>query len=200
MARKIRARNTTATVHYQICRLHGDVKRKKCWGTLGRGGTCSNKSTREALPGILPTCKIHRRQLKKPGWCTALLGCGYPCGALLEWELHGLQLCSRHRASVGTCCFLRVPVEIRNRIYGLLLPDTDVPARFSTSRFLTTRGDLVDTAILRVNHQIHEEATRCLYASNVFTIEVAPGTMYMCNLPDCGGYVSHRLLFYKYPC
>jgi hypothetical protein len=53
-----------------------------------------------------------------------------------------------------------------------------------TSRDLTTDLGKVYTAILRVNHQIHEEAANFLYCTRVFTIEVSENTLSMCNLPN----------------
>jgi hypothetical protein len=182
MAREIRSRGTTAAVHHRICRLHRNERRQKCWGTLRKGGICSNRAPRPAVPGLMPTCKIHRRQIKEPAWCKALLECGFQCRELLESEIHGLQLCSRHRETLTTCYFLEVPVEIRCRIYRLLLPNKDVPARFFTSSSLTTRRERVYTAILGVNQQIHDEATRVLYCTQVFSIEVYQSSLRMCNL------------------
>jgi hypothetical protein len=82
------------------------------------------------------------------------------------------------------CYFLQIPIEIRCRIYRLFVPNTDIPARFHTSRLLTTYRGRVYTAILSVNHQIHEEAASLLYCTNVFTVEVSEGVLSMCNLPS----------------
>jgi hypothetical protein len=170
-----------AMAHLQICTLHETKRRQNCWGTRRRGGICRNKAT-WAIPGFMPTCKIHQLQLKKSTWCKAPLACGFNCGELLEWESHGFQLCPRHRKDLSVSYFLQIPVEIRCRVYRLLLPDTDIPAQFYTSRSLTTHGGPVYTAILGVNRQIHEEATGLLYSTNVFAVSVSEGTLSMCNL------------------
>ena len=170
--------------HLQICTLHENEnkRRNNCWGTRSRGGICRNKATSETISGFMPTCKIHRFQLKKSTWCKAPLACGFNCSELLEWEPHGFRLCPRHRKDLSVCYFLELPVEIRCRVYRLLLPDTDIPAQFCTSRSLTSHGGLVYTAILGLNRRIHEEATSLLYSTNVFAISVSEGMLSTCNL------------------
>lgn len=167
--------------HYQRCARHEDAAGQKCWGSLRKGGLCFNRATCPAVPGFLPTCKVHSSQVKASARCKALMACGFNCDKLLQWEPHGYQLCWRHRKEFASCCLLKLPVEIRCRIYRLLLPDTDIPARFSGSTSLTTDGERVYTAILRVNRQIHEEAARLLYGTNVFVVEVSEGMLSMCN-------------------
>lgn len=80
-----------------------------------------------------------------------------------------------------TCYFLKIPTEMRLRVYRFLLPDMTIPARYGNSRNLTTDGERVYTAILRVNHQIHDEAVGLLYGTNVFTIELSGNRLGMCN-------------------
>lgn len=184
MAQGSRPRRITPKVRNQVCTLHENRGMKKCWGTLRRGGICSNRATYTAVPGVMPTCKVHRHQRKVSAWCKASLGCGFQCGELLEWEPHGFQLCPRHRETLVTCHFLKIPIEIRCRIYQLLLPDTNIPPRFAASRSLTADGRQVHMAILRLNHQIHDEAARLLYCTRVFAIQVSDSTLSMCNLPD----------------
>jgi hypothetical protein len=183
MAQDIGVHGNPATSHNQICPLHENSRMKKCWGTLRSGRICLNRATCPSMPGILPTCKVHLHQVKELAWCKAPLACGFRCGKLLEWEPLGFQLCTRHREDLETCYFLKIPIEIRCRIYRLLLPATDIPARFYTWRSLTTHIEQVYTAILRVNHQIHEEATSLLYGTNIFAIAVTEDMLSMCNLP-----------------
>ena len=173
----------TATAHYQSCSLHENRRINKCWGTVKKGGLCLNTATCPPVPGVMPTCWIHHRKPKLSGWCKARLPCGFNCGQLLEWEPYGFQLCPRHREYLVTCYFLQVPIEIRCRIYQLLLPDITIPARFSTSASLTTHRGQVYTTILRVNHQIHDEAAGLLYCTNVYSVEVSEGVLTMCNRP-----------------
>jgi hypothetical protein len=181
MSQDASAQAAPAMAHLQICTLHGTKRRRKCRGTTRRGGICQNKATWATLPGFMPTCKIHQLQLKKSTWCKAPLACGFNCGELLEWEPHGFNLCPQHREDLSVSYLLDIPVEIRCRIYRLLLPDKDVPAQFCTSTSLTTHGGLVYTAILRVNRQIHEEATGLLYSTNVFEVSVSEDSLSMCN-------------------
>jgi hypothetical protein len=184
MAQDARVRGASAAAHQQIGALHENEGVRKCWGTLRRGGVCRNRDTCTVAQGGLPTCKVHRKQVKEPASCKASLACGFNCGRLLEWEPHGFQLCLQHREDLVACYFLDIPIEIRCRIYRYLLPDTDIPARFCTSRSLTTRREQVYTAILGVNRQIHEEATRLLYSTNVFAVEVSESMLSMCNLSN----------------
>jgi hypothetical protein len=180
MSQGASALSTPTMAHLQICTLHETERRQNCCGTLRRGGLCRNKA-KLATPGFMPTCKIHQHQLKKSAWCKAPLACGFNCSELLEWKPHSFQLCPRHREGLSISYFLEIPVEIRCRIYRLLLPDKDIPAQFYTSRSLTTHGGLVCTAILCVNRQIHEEATGLLYSTNVYEVSVSESSLSMCN-------------------
>lgn len=167
--------------HLQTCGLHEHTRRPNCYGSRRRGGTCRNKAIWDTTPGLLPTCKIHQFQLKRSDFCKARVACGFSCSELLAWEPHGFQLCPRHRKELSACYFLAVPIEIRCRIYRLLLPDTVIPPRFRTTRSLTSHRGLVYTAILRLSHQIHEEATSLLYSTNEFAISVSEDGVSMCN-------------------
>ncbi|KAF4634839.1 hypothetical protein G7Y89_g3253 [Cudoniella acicularis] len=80
-----------------------------------------------------------------------------------------------------TCYLLKIPIEIRLRIYELLLPDKPIPARYTNSRCLSSDGGLVCTTFLRANHQIHDEAVHLLYAVRAFTIELDADRLVMCN-------------------
>lgn len=192
MANDIKVCGASAMPRHQTCELHNDERKTKCSGTLRRGGICTNKAKGPSAPGVMPTCYIHRDQLKVPTWCKALLPCGFECGRLLEWKPHGFQLCPSHLEDSMACYFFKIPIEIRCRIYRFLLPDGAIPARFKNSRHLTTDWGQVYTAILCVNHQIHEEAANLLYCARVFTIEVSENTLSMCNLPNkCVEYVRH---------
>lgn len=187
-----------AISHIHTCNLHDDERITKCSGTLRRGGICTNNAKRPPAAGVMPTCKIHRRQLKVSAWCTASLPCGYECGRLFEWKPHGFHLCPSHLEDSTTCYFSNIPIEIRCRIYRFLLPDRAIPARFASSVYLTTDWGRVYTAILRVNRQIHEEAANFLYRTRLFSVEVSENTMIMCNLPGgdvqyvrCGSYLCN---------
>lgn len=187
MTDDIKAYGASAMAHHQACRLHDDDKIGKCSGTLKGGGACAYKAIGRSAPGIMRTCKIHKHQLKVAAWCKAPLPCGFKCGRLFEWKPHGFHFCPHHLQDSMTCHFFKIPIEIRCRVYQYLLPDKAIPSRFVTSRYLTTDGRQLYTAILRVNHQIHEEAANLLYCTRVFTIEVSGNTFSMCNLQN--GYV-----------
>ena len=182
--------------HSQACLLHNDKQPIQCSGTLRKGGDCLNRAYGSFAPGMLPMCRIHRRQQKRKGRCRAPLHCGFECGRLCEWKLHGTELCLEHREHRITCYFLKIPVEMRLRIYQLLLPDRPIPARYEKSS-LASDGGGVYTAILCVNQQIHDEAAGLLYQTRVFSIELHGDWLSMCNLSQnnaqhrCFGFQQH---------
>jgi len=152
-----------------------------CSGMLRKGGKCTKRAIDNPDSGMMPTCKIHREQLKVSGWCRALLPCGFECGRRFEWKPHGFQLCPTHRDNITTCRFLKIPQEMRVRVYQFLLPNKHIPARYAGSNRLRTDGQKVYTAILRVNRQIHDEAAALLYSTRVFSIELCGTGLSMCN-------------------
>jgi hypothetical protein len=95
MAEGIRVYGASAITHR--CVLHDDERITVCSGTLKKGGNCINKAADASASGMMPTCKIHRDQLKVSGWCRAPLPCGFKCGRIFEWKPHGFQLCSLSR-------------------------------------------------------------------------------------------------------
>ena len=66
------------------------------------------------------------------------------------------------RQSIRPCTFLALPGEVRNRIYQFAL----VTARPFAVQLQWTRP--LDTALLRVNKQIFEEASGIFYVENTF--------------------------------
>ncbi|KAH6667721.1 hypothetical protein B0J14DRAFT_170792 [Halenospora varia] len=98
--------------HFQTCLLHYDMNKTRCSGTLKKGGNCVNKASGPFKPGMMPTCCVHRGQLKRTGWCQALLCCGVECGRICEWKVHGFQLCLDHREHPMTCYLLKVPIGL----------------------------------------------------------------------------------------
>jgi hypothetical protein len=164
------------------CVLHDDQRVTVCSGTLKKGGNCTNRASNTPASGMMPTCGIHRNQLKVSGWCRAPLPCGFSCGRIFEWKPHGFPLCPDHRRDLATCFFLKMPQEIRLRVYQFLLPDGPIPAQYQNSRSLTTDGEGVDTAILRVNRLIHDEAVDLLYSTRPFIVELCGDDLRMCNL------------------
>jgi hypothetical protein len=70
-----------------------------------------------------------------------------------------------------TCYFLKVLIEMRLRIYQLLLPDRPIPARYEKSSLISDGGG-VYTAILYINRQIYDEAAGLLYRTRAFSIEL----------------------------
>ncbi|MCJ1251905.1 hypothetical protein MMC30_009143 [Trapelia coarctata] len=89
---------------------------------------------------------------------------------------------------------------MRLRVYQFLLPDKSIPARFGSSKNLRTDGERAHITILRVNRQIHDEATALLYSTRVFAIGLSGTNLSMCNKffhtrsPENG---NHTLLDYQ---
>ena len=183
MAKEISVHGPHVIGHLKGCHLHGPEAMAMCSASLKRkGGKCVNKAI-GPLDGMMPTCRVHRDQVPQSAWCRAPLPCGFECGRICIWRPHGFQLCPDHYEHPMTCYLLKIPIEMRLRIFGYLLPDGPVPAQYRGSRCLTSNGEPVCTALLRVNHQIHDETARLLYSVNPFTIELVGDSLAMCNSP-----------------
>jgi hypothetical protein len=100
------------------------------------------------------------------------------------------QMCPDHQDIPMTCYFLKIPMEMRLRIYRLLLPDRPIPARRHGSALREAcNGTYLE--ILRVNHQIHDEATGLLYGTGSFNIEISANGLNMCSKSEPGGMCSY---------
>jgi hypothetical protein len=176
------------TTHLQTCSLHDYDRMSKCSGRLRKGGSCSHKAIVPSIPGMMPTCKVHRDQMMILTWCRAPLSCGFECRRFYEWEPHGFQLCPDHLHLEKPCYFLKIPTEIRLSIYHYLLPNREIYATgswyhpykdgegFFSERFFWN--------ILFVNRQIHDEAIGVLYGTRLFNIEFNGLNLRMCNMPS----------------
>lgn len=67
------------------------------------------------------------------------------------------------------CSFLKLPTELRRRIYWYLLPHTACIQSTTGTAHVWLRGN---TSLLATNHQIHEEAADMLYGDSVWVVEV----------------------------
>lgn len=105
------------------------------------------------------------------------------------------QICSDHQDVPRTCYFFKVPMEMRLRIYRLLLPDIRIPARRSGT-CLRESGEHTHMEILRVNRQIHDEATSLLYGTGSFSIEISANGLSMSSKSDPSGCATN---FYNPP-
>ena len=115
--------------HTLNCPLHDTERAKTCYGYYKKGNACVNRAIESPEPGTLPMCKVHRTQLKVATLCRAQLSCGNECGQLCEWRTHMFQRCPNHLDAPVACYFFKIPMEMRLRIYRLLLPDVRIPAR-----------------------------------------------------------------------
>lgn len=135
-------------------------------------------------PNMMPTCKLHQDQLKPSALCRVPLPCGFECARLCVWRPHSYSRCPTHIDCPMTCYFLKIPIELRVRIYGYVLPDLDIPANWQYHSD-ELRSDNNRTSIcmglLRVNRQIHDEAIGLLYGCRTFTIQLSGSGLSMCN-------------------
>ena len=72
----------------------------------------------------------------------------------------------------STVPFLKLPIEIRNIIYGYLLSHLQLPC-LNNDKFKRCCRFQIPTSILYVNHQIYAESSRVLYRTNVAKIRVS---------------------------
>lgn len=89
---------------------------------------------------------------------------------------------------------MKIPIEMRLRIYQFLLPDRSIPARYQKSSLVSDYGG-VYTPILCVNRRIHDEAAGFLYSTRAFSIELYGDWLSMCNLSQnfASGNYQHKL-------
>ncbi|KAH6721684.1 hypothetical protein BKA61DRAFT_162049 [Leptodontidium sp. MPI-SDFR-AT-0119] len=165
--------------HERTCSMHQDEKAKICWGRLKSGEPCANKAVSTGTLNEVPTCGVHRRLPRKSASCVAQLPCGFQCRRTCVFQVHGFQLCSLHPDTSTTCYFMKIPIELRQRIYGYLLPTKPIPARKSNSGPVP----LVWLEILRANRQIHEEGIQLLYGTGPFVVEICKDGLSMCHSP-----------------
>ena len=78
------------------------------------------------------------------------------------------------RSGPKECLFLKLPIEIRQYIYQLVLPQTTVLRNREGVAHVWVRGN---TSILATCHQVHEEAANFLYGESVFLVEVGFDTI-----------------------
>ena len=74
--------------------------------------------------------------------------------------------------------FLDLPLELREQIYGQVLPCT-VPRSSAEASFVTWR--LGEVALLATCRQIYEECANIIYGSNIFEIAVEPTRTVFCK-------------------
>lgn len=74
---------------------------------------------------------------------------------------------------------MKIPIELRQRIYGYLLPTKPIPARKSNNHPIPQTW----LEILRVNREIHEEAIQILYGTGSFVVEICKDGLSMCYSP-----------------
>jgi hypothetical protein len=167
-------RERTKQIH--VCKVHPAVESVQCFGIWSysgryRGARCTQNVT-TFIKGQLPVCSQHRGQIKKMVHCEAILEeCGLACGAVVSWKPHSFPLCEAHR-SQGKRCFEELPVEIRLIIYEYLIPNIQVPAVRPWIASLRKNGEMISTALFRVNRTIYEEFADMFYGQPTYAIEI----------------------------
>jgi hypothetical protein len=170
--------------HIRSCPKHKTTDWRLCWGTLKRGDICGKRTLEQSLLEFLPVCRTHCGQRAHAAVCSAVLECGFQCGQLLRWKPHDFALCASHEAIPKPCYLLRIPVELRCRIYEYLLPDTSIPAiahQNGSLLYLRKGQSPVKTAFLRTNRQIHDEAVDMFYGKKTFCVAVGKSNVSMCH-------------------
>ncbi|TVY84972.1 Transcriptional activator somA [Lachnellula suecica] len=167
--------------HLQTCILHDREPLHRCSGKYKKGAVRTSDSNRN----MMPTCKVHHDQQKLMAWCRAPLSCGFECRRIYEWKAHEFPLCAEHYHQTQPCYLLKIPIEMRLRIWGYLLPDAEVPAKRG---FTYGGGNGENTfrfhpSILRVSRQISEEGLSVLYGTRVFNVDFDGHRLSMCNMP-----------------
>jgi hypothetical protein len=118
----------------------------------------------------------------------------------LQSKLDDLQTKTTDTAAPTPCYLLKkIPIEIRNQIYGHLLVNPLISQPDSINRSSThgtiTKLDLWP-AILRVNRQIYNEASVILYGSNTFRVEclyrhIHPMSTITRKIDTCGHHETY---------
>ncbi|KAH7407110.1 hypothetical protein BKA64DRAFT_407235 [Cadophora sp. MPI-SDFR-AT-0126] len=164
--------------HLQTCPMHRDDAMRVCWGKLKNGDPCTNKAVRPVSLDEVPTCGVHRRLARKSSICTFKLSCGVQCGRTCVFKVHGFQLCPLHQDASTACYLMKIPIELRQRIFNYLLPTKPIPAR-------KPKGSPppVWLEILSTSRQIHEECIQLLYGTGSFVIEICKDGLSMCYAP-----------------
>jgi len=172
--------------HFQVCQLHDQKGLATCSAYLKRGNFKCSKQATMREPHMLATCKLHRGQLKPASRCQVQLSCGDKCAKICEWRLHAVQRCVAHTDAPTPSYFLKIPLELRARVYAYLLPEKtcqeprtllQARAEGASSQYQPSKQVFMD--ICRVNRQIHTEVTTLLYGSSMFTIWLTASGLHM---------------------
>ncbi|KAM5476816.1 hypothetical protein MauCBS54593_000086 [Microsporum audouinii] len=169
-----------AVKHRAECDLHTEDS-PNCNVLTLKGDPCRYKGRNGVepdgtIPGRLPVCGMHRPFAPSSGRCKAILSCGFECARLFKWSPGEVLLCPDHRDIPQPCYFMKLPAELRLKIYQQLFLEP-LPHKRSYSDTRTHKGNR--TSILRVNRKISEEAASVFYGYPKFTIEVGPDEIYM---------------------
>jgi len=183
------------TAHFKRCSLHDHERMRRCSGRVRKGGKCAHKAIGPSVPGMMPTCKVHSDQAKISTWCRATLPCGFECRRVFEWQPYGFQLCPEHCNLEKSCYFLKIPTELRLRIYQYLLPASTIRTKLLYwMHNKVTDDERLYTNILLVNRQIHDESVGILYGTRLFELEFDGRMLSMCKLlsePSQNGFSNY---------
>jgi hypothetical protein len=180
-AKRAKVLDTSFLQHAQESTGHGKHERNVCWGLLKNGASCSNKAGLNN-EGLLPMCGTHQSQRRIRGECKAVLDCGLVCGRWYEWVPLQFGLCPDHENLPNKPCFLlKIPTEIRLRIYSFLLPNKPITSRYRKLWDLRSDSRPVSSSILGTNRQIHSEGIDLMYSQATFCIEISNAAIIMFN-------------------
>ncbi|KAH8726867.1 hypothetical protein GQ44DRAFT_738630 [Phaeosphaeriaceae sp. PMI808] len=140
---------------------------KRCSGfnkktKLPCNSSIGKKSEQSGHLTFLPTCRTHRDQRSRAGWCKHQHNDGSRCGILFKWTPPYFELCSDHQGHPNNpCYYFRLPLELRHQIFSYLLPNR--PIGSSTAALHDGKAD------------------HLLFSSVLFTIDVRKDGAFMCG-------------------
>ncbi|KAF2682461.1 hypothetical protein K458DRAFT_370346 [Lentithecium fluviatile CBS 122367] len=152
----------TASSHRK-CRRHLSDVTTKCNATNDSEQRCS-RPAKIFRDGQLPVCTPHRYKKLDSARCQAIEACGQPCFRLARLD-PPFHLCSIHEKGTDTlpCHLLRIPVELRLMVFRYILP-----AKVESAYHSRTHEKDIDTTVLKLNRQLHSEASSVLYGETLF--------------------------------
>ncbi|KAF2132721.1 hypothetical protein P153DRAFT_393684 [Dothidotthia symphoricarpi CBS 119687] len=152
------------TPHAAACNHHDTPRAGYCSCITRAKRLCSRRAKFTSLEH-LPACGIHQFYVGRAGQCQATEECGQLCNRLTPYNAP-YHLCDSHIGTTTLPSYLmRLPTELRLMTFRYLFPEVIDVSTEGTKR--------VRSAILKVNRQIHEEASSVLYGELQFKATVS---------------------------
>lgn len=157
--------------HEETCDFHQSSRNGLCFALTYAKKPCRNNAN-VTRPGYLPVCGRHKfsQQYLPAGKCQAIEDCGQLCNRLALLSAP-YNLCTKHQDGSDSlpCHFMRLPTELRLMIFRYLIPK-DI-----------YHGREVQSAILYVSRQVHQEVSSVLYGESHFEASIDEEGIYLLN-------------------